>query len=405
MARACIEHLETVEIESDRGEKAVPLPRAMGQPAQPRLPRLLRHRGLGRDPPGRAVVVADSGKASTVDAHRHRRRRSARGQGRRCRHLTLADEIDAARGDVLSPPDGAPRGRRPVRRPPDLDVRGRAACPAAPTCCGSAPRSCRPPSPPSSTSSTSTRWTSLAATHARPQRDRLLQSLHQRAGRLRPLSRHPRDRRLHPDRPLHQPDGGAGHDRFRACAAPPTSIATRLSVDKAARARLKHQRPAILWFTGLSGSGKSTIANLVERRLAAAGHHTMLLDGDNIRHGLNRDLGFTDADRVENIRRIGEVAKLFVEAGPIVICSFISPFRAERDMVRDTRGGRASSSRSSSTRRSRTASPAIPRASTPRRWPARSGTSPASTPPTSARRRPISSSRPARPRPIPPPTP
>ena len=105
-------------------------------------------------------------------------------------------------------------------------------------------------------------------------------------------------------------------------------------IDKAARSALKHQKAAIIWFTGLSGSGKSTIADLVEAKLARAGHHTMLLDGDNVRHGLNRDLGFTDADRVENIRRAGEVAKLFVEAGTLVLCSFISPFAAERRLVR-----------------------------------------------------------------------
>ena len=108
-----------------------------------------------------------------------------------------------------------------------------------------------------------------------------------------------------------------------------------LLLGKAERAALKHQRPAILWFTGLSGAGKSTIANLVEQRLHAAGYHTMLLDGDNVRHGLNRDLGFTEADRVENIRRAGEVAKLMTESGLIVLCSFISPYRAERDMVRN----------------------------------------------------------------------
>ena len=99
-------------------------------------------------------------------------------------------------------------------------------------------------------------------------------------------------------------------------------------------ARLKNQRPAVLWLTGLSGAGKSTIANLVEGRLARMNRHTFLLDGDNVRHGLNRDLGFTDADRVENIRRVGEVAKLMTDAGLIVITAFISPFRAERDMVR-----------------------------------------------------------------------
>ncbi|NUB13636.1 adenylyl-sulfate kinase [Azospirillum brasilense] len=103
-----------------------------------------------------------------------------------------------------------------------------------------------------------------------------------------------------------------------------------LAVSPAERATLKRQRPAILWFTGLSGAGKSTIANRVERRLHALSHHTMMLDGDNVRLGLNRDLGFTDADRVENIRRVGEVAKRMTEAGLIVLCAFIAPFRAER---------------------------------------------------------------------------
>jgi bifunctional enzyme CysN/CysC len=107
-----------------------------------------------------------------------------------------------------------------------------------------------------------------------------------------------------------------------------------LAADKAVRAQLKRQRPCIVWFTGLSASGKSTIARLVERKLVGLGHHTYMLDGDNMRHGLSLDLGFTDADRVENIRRAGEVAKLFVEAGLIVLCAFISPFRAERQMVR-----------------------------------------------------------------------
>jgi bifunctional enzyme CysN/CysC len=111
-----------------------------------------------------------------------------------------------------------------------------------------------------------------------------------------------------------------------------------LDVDKASRAGQKGQKPAVLWFTGLSGSGKSTIANLVEKALLAEGRHTYLLDGDNIRHGLNRDLGFTDADRVENIRRVGEAAKLFVDAGLIVLTAFISPFRSERRMARELLG-------------------------------------------------------------------
>jgi len=108
-----------------------------------------------------------------------------------------------------------------------------------------------------------------------------------------------------------------------------------LDVNKATRATKAHQKPCILWFTGLSGAGKSTIANLVEKKLQAQGHMTYLLDGDNVRHGLNKDLGFTDADRVENIRRVAEVSRLMVDAGLIVIVSFISPFRSERLMARE----------------------------------------------------------------------
>jgi bifunctional enzyme CysN/CysC len=108
-----------------------------------------------------------------------------------------------------------------------------------------------------------------------------------------------------------------------------------LTVTRQARATLKHQRAATLWFTGLSGAGKSTIANLVEAKLHARGVHTVMLDGDNVRHGLNKDLGFTAADRVENIRRVAEVARLMTDAGLIVLCSFISPFRAERQLARE----------------------------------------------------------------------
>ena len=109
----------------------------------------------------------------------------------------------------------------------------------------------------------------------------------------------------------------------------------QVDLDKQMRAAMKGQKPFVLWFTGLSGSGKSTIANLIEKRLHVDGHHTYLLDGDNVRHGLCRDLGFTDADRVENLRRVAETAKLLVDAGLIVMVSFISPFRSERRMARE----------------------------------------------------------------------
>ena len=150
--------------------------------------------------------------------------------------------------------------------------------------------------------------------------------------------------------------------------------------EQEARAAMKGQKPVVLWFTGLSGSGKSTIANLVENRLTARGKHTYLLDGDNVRHGLNKDLGFTDADRVENIRRVGEAARLFVDAGLIVLCAFISPFRSERRMARDTVGEGEFLEVFVDTPLS-TACSAIPRASTRGRRPARSRTSPASTAP------------------------
>ena len=105
-------------------------------------------------------------------------------------------------------------------------------------------------------------------------------------------------------------------------------------VDKPRRAQAKNQKPAVLWFTGLSGSGKSTIANLLEKKLTESGKHTYLLDGDNVRHGLCGDLGFSDSDRVENIRRISEVAKLFVDSGLLVLTAFISPFKTDREFCR-----------------------------------------------------------------------
>jgi len=130
---------------------------------------------------------------------------------------------------------------------------------------------------------------------------------------------------------------GTGMIRFGLNRAANTYFQS-FEVTKSARARLNAQKPALLWFTGLSGAGKSTIANNLEKKLHALGKRTFVLDGDNVRHGLSRDLGFTEADRVENIRRVAEVAKLFVEAGVITIVAFISPFRSEREMARQLVG-------------------------------------------------------------------
>ena len=159
------------------------------------------------------------------------------------------------------------------------------------------------------------------------------------------------------------------------------------SVGRDERSKQRGHRSAILWFTGLSGSGKSTLANAVNAALFERGLATYVLDGDNIRHGLCKDLGFSDADREENIRRIGEVAKLFLDAGVIVLTAFVSPFRADRDKARGW-WRTATSSRCSAPLISRSANPATPKASTPRHGRGRSRNSPASPAPTKHRKRP-----------------
>lgn len=136
--------------------------------------------------------------------------------------------------------------------------------------------------------------------------------------------------------PLHHAEPSGNYETPAPGAVPNAYLYRHaMKVDKAARATVNGQKPCVLWFTGLSGAGKSTVADLVEQRLYALGKRTMILDGDNVRHGLNRDLGFSDADRIENIRRVGEVARLMVDAGLITLVSFISPFRSEREMVRE----------------------------------------------------------------------
>ena len=195
-------------------------------------------------------------------------------------------------------------------------------------------------------------------------------------GGMRAVRQQPRAGRVHPGGPA-DPQHAWARGMVTALQGARENVDRhQLDVDKAARATLNGQKPSVLWFTGLSGAGKSTIANLVEKRLHAVGRHTMILDGDNVRHGLNRDLGFTEADRVENIRRVAEVAKLFVDAGLIVLVSFISPYRAERMLAREA-VEQTSLSRSSSIRRWTNAGGAIRRGCTVGRMPGSCATSPA----------------------------
>ena len=207
-------------------------------------------------------------------------------------------------------------------------------CPAALTSSKSAHAPSAPHWPSRSTRSTSTRSSTSRPRTLELNEIGVCNINLDRTGALRPLRGEPRHGRFHPDRPAHQ-----RHRRRRPAAlrAPPGRQLhwQAIEINRAAHASLKGQRPCVIWFTGLSGAGKSTIANIVERKLHEQGRHTYLLDGDNVRHGLNKDLGFTDADRVENIRRVAEVASLMVDAGLIVLVSFISPFRAERQMARE----------------------------------------------------------------------
>jgi bifunctional enzyme CysN/CysC len=331
-----IEHLEAVDIDADAARKPFRFPvQWVNRPN-------LDFRGFagtvasGAIHPGDAITVAASGKTSTVVRIVTQDGDLAEARAGDAVTLTLADEIDAARGDVLSRPTERPEvadqfAAHLIWMSEDEMLPGR-----------------------SYMMRIGTKFVPATVTGLKHKLD--VNTQDKLAGRTLRLNEIGvanlstsvpvafdayRDNRatgafILIDRTSNQ-TAAAGMIDFGLRRA--TNVHRHsLSVDKAARARIKHQRPVIVWFTGLSGSGKSTIADIVEARLNAGGHHTMLLDGDNMRHGLNKDLGFTDADRVENVRRVGEVAKLFVEAGTIVICSFISPFEAERQMVRDMVG-------------------------------------------------------------------
>ena len=326
-----LDHLETVEIAAEAaGEFRMPV-QLVSRPD-------LDFRGFagliasGRIAPGDPVRVLPSGKTSTVARIVTFDGDLPAADAGRSVTLTLADEIDCARGDVIAaahaPPQVADQFEATIVWMADeVLLPGRAY------------------------------WLKLAAQTVsatlQPPKHRVdINSLHELAAKTLALNEIG-VAQFSTDRPLvfepyetSRDLGGfilidkatnatvaAGMIRFALRRAGNIHWQA-IDVTRDAHAAQKGQRPRLLWFTGLSGSGKSTIANLVEKKLLALGRHSFLLDGDNVRHGLNRDLGFTDADRVENIRRVGEVAKLMTDAGLIVLTAFISPFRAERDLVR-----------------------------------------------------------------------
>ena len=377
-----LEHLETVDVERAGEDRPFRFPvQWVNRPNQDFRGFAGTSRAAASSPATRCVVLP-SGARSARRAHRHRRRRSRPAVAGEAVTLTLADEIDVSRGDVLAAADDAAAVGRPVRRARALDGRRAAAArPPLPGCKIGTRTVGGARSRAQAQGSTSTRW-STSRPSAGAQRDRRLQPVADRAHRLRPYA----DNRetggfILIDR-LTNATVGAGMIDFALRRAANIHWQA-LDVDKAARAALKGQQP-----------GCPVVHRPVRRRQvddrqpgreapARAGRHTYMLDGDNVRHGLNRDLGFTDADRVENIRRVGEVARLFVDAGLIVLVSFISPFRAERQLARELvrdgrvrRGLRRHAARGMPRRATR-------RASTARRAPASSRTSPASTRPTS----------------------
>ncbi|MEO6153735.1 MAG: sulfate adenylyltransferase subunit CysN [Croceibacterium sp.] len=328
-----IEHLETVEIEQAAAQ-AQPLRMPVQWVNRPNLD-FRGFAGLiasGTVKPGDAVRVVPSGRTTTVKSIVTLDGELPEAVAGQSVTLTLADEVDCSRGDVIaaadSPPESADQFEATlVWLSDDALVPGRGY------------------------------WLKLAtqtvtATVAQPKYEVNVNSLEHCAAKTLALNAigvcevtadravtfepYARNRALGGfilvDK-LTNATVGAGMIHFALRRAQNVHWQA-LEVSKAQHAAMKGQRPAVLWFTGLSGSGKSTIANLVEKKLHAAGKHTFLLDGDNVRHGLNKDLGFTETDRIENIRRVGEVAKLMTDAGLIVLTAFISPFRAERAMIR-----------------------------------------------------------------------
>jgi bifunctional enzyme CysN/CysC len=328
-----VEHLETVDVSDDQSDK--PFRLQVQWVNRPNLD----FRGFsgtiasGTVRPGDPVIVAGSGKASTVKSIVTYDGELPVAGPQQAVTLTLEDEIDISRGDVICPPDQRPQvadqfQARLIWMSEQELIPGRQLL-----------------------IKTGARTVSASVTEIRHKTDvNTFAALAAKTLQLNEVAvvniatsepiafdaysdNHAMGAFILIDRVTNL-TLGAGmieHGLRRA-----TNVHWQaLDVNKATRAAAKGQKPAVLWFTGLSGAGKSTIANLVEKKLLSLGHHTYLLDGDNVRHGLNKDLGFTDADRVENIRRVAEVSRLMVDAGLITLVSFISPFRAERQMARD----------------------------------------------------------------------
>lgn len=332
-----IEHLETVELDADRLQT-----RPFRMPVQWVNRPNLDFRGFsgliasGVVRPGDAVRVEPSGRTSTIARIVTKGGDLDQAVAGQSVTLTLADEVDCSRGDILASATSAPE----VADQFETTIIWMADEPLLPG---------RP------------YWLKIGARTVSAQVTEIkheinVNTLEERAAKSLPLNgiavcNVSLDRPIGFDPYAEIPDTGgfilidrmtnatvgAGLIRF-ALRRSQNIHWQALDVTKSTRASDLGQKPAVIWFTGLSGAGKSTIANLVEKKLRFEGKHTYLLDGDNVRHGLNRDLGFTDADRVENIRRVGEVAKLMLDAGLIVLTAFISPFRSERRLARELLG-------------------------------------------------------------------
>ncbi len=328
-----VEHLETVNVADDTLKKQFRMPvQWVNRPN-------LDFRGFagtiasGTVRPGDPIVVAKSGRASTVKAIVTYDGEKAEAGAGEAVTLTLADEIDVSRGDVLTEPESRPEVSDQFSAHL-IWMADDALLPGRPYLIKLGTKTVSGQITDIKHKIDVNSFSKLAAKQLELNEVAVVNVALSEPVAFDPYAEnHDTGAFIVVDR-LSNLTVGAGMIDFGLRRA--TNVHWQaLDVTKDSRAEAKNQRPVILWFTGLSGAGKSTIANLVEKRLHAIGRHTYTLDGDNVRHGLNKDLGFTDADRVENIRRVAETAKLFVDAGLIVLVSFISPFRSERQLARE----------------------------------------------------------------------